>query len=33
MLAFCEDGPRGACVERVEVIEEGPEGLTGFDVR
>jgi acylphosphatase len=33
MVAFCEDGPRGARVDRVEAIEEDPEGLTGFSVR
>jgi hypothetical protein len=27
------DGPRGAEVERTEVGEEEPEGLTGFVVR
>jgi acylphosphatase len=27
------DGPRGAQVERVEVLEEQPEGLAGFDTR
>lgn len=33
MLAFCHDGPRGAAVERVEVSEEPPQGLSGFEVR
>jgi acylphosphatase len=33
MLAFCRQGPPGAAVERVEVSEEEPEGLTGFGVR
>jgi acylphosphatase len=33
MVAFCESGPRGADVDRVDVDEEEPEGLTGFDVR
>ena len=33
MLAFCREGPRGAGVERVEVGEEEPEGLSGFEVR
>ena len=32
-LAFCREGPPGARVERVEVSEEAPEGLAGFDVR
>lgn len=31
MLAFCRQGPRGARVDRVEVSEEEPEGLTGFE--
>jgi hypothetical protein len=33
MVGFCEQGPRGAEVERVEAIEEEPEGLSGFGVR
>jgi acylphosphatase len=33
MLAFCREGPRGAVVDRVEVAEEEPEGLSGFEVR
>jgi acylphosphatase len=33
MVAFCESGPRGADVDRVDVDEEEPEGLNGFDVR
>jgi acylphosphatase len=33
MVEFCESGPRGADVDRVDVDEEEPEGLTGFDVR
>jgi acylphosphatase len=33
MLSFCREGPRGAGVERVEVIEEEPEGLSGFAIR
>jgi acylphosphatase len=32
LVAFCEEGPRGAAVERVEVYEESPEGLRGFHV-
>ena len=32
VLAFMRAGPRGAEVERVDVAEEEPEGLTGFDV-
>jgi hypothetical protein len=33
MIAFSEEGPRGAVVDRVEVFEENPEGLAGFEVR
>jgi acylphosphatase len=33
MLAFCHAGPRGAEVYRVEVSDEPPEGLGGFEVR
>ena len=33
MIAFCRQGPRGAEVDGVEVSEEQPEGLTGFEVR
>ncbi len=33
MLTFSREGPRGATVERVEVIEEEPEGLSGFAIR
>jgi len=33
MIAFCRHGPRGAEVEGVEVSEEQPEGLSGFEVR
>jgi acylphosphatase len=33
MLAFCREGPRGAQVDRVEVLDEEPEGLSGFEVR
>ena len=32
MVRFCHEGPRGASVSRVEVIEEEPEGLTGFAI-
>ena len=32
LVAFCEEGPRGAAVERVEVYEESPEGLRAFRV-
>jgi acylphosphatase len=33
MVAFAQKGPRGAGVERVDVFEEDPEGLSGFGVR
>jgi acylphosphatase len=33
VLAFCRRGPPAAQVERVEVADEPPEGLRGFDVR
>ncbi|MDJ0867852.1 MAG: acylphosphatase [Myxococcota bacterium] len=32
-LAFCREGPRGARVDALDVVEEPPEGLVGFDVR
>lgn len=33
MLSFCREGPRGAGVNRVEVIEEEPGDLSGFAIR
>jgi acylphosphatase len=33
LVDFAHRGPRGASVESVEVIEERPEGLSGFNVR
>jgi acylphosphatase len=33
LVRFCYEGPRGAEVERVEVFQEEPEGLTRFDAR
>ncbi len=33
LLAWCREGPSGARVERVEVREETPEGLSGFAIR
>jgi len=33
LVAFCHDGPRGARVERVEVIEEEAEEISGFAIR
>ena len=32
MVSFCEEGPRGAEVERVEVTEEETEGLRDFRI-
>ena len=33
MVSWCGQGPRGAVVERVEVTDEEPEGLTEFRIR
>jgi acylphosphatase len=33
LVAFCRKGPRRAEVSEVEVSEEEPEGLSGFQVR
>lgn len=33
VVGFMREGPRGARVDRVEVADEEPEGLSGFDVR
>jgi len=33
LVAFCHEGPRGARVDRVEVVEEPAAGLEGFGVR
>jgi acylphosphatase len=33
MIAFCRRGPRGAEVEGLDLSEEKPEGLSGFEVR
>lgn len=32
LVRFCEEGPRGAEVSRVEVVVESVEGLSGFRV-
>jgi len=32
LIAFCHEGPRGASVDRVELVEEDPEGLSGFGI-
>ncbi len=33
VIRFCRTGPRQALVERIEVTEEEPEGLSGFEIR
>jgi acylphosphatase len=33
LVSFCREGPRGARVDHVDVADEEPEGLAGFDVR
>lgn len=33
LLAFCRQGPPSARVERVEVRDEAPEDLVGFEIR
>lgn len=33
LLRFAKRGPRGANVERADVLEEEPQGLRGFGVR
>ena len=33
LVDFCRTGPSRAEVESVEVVEEEPEGLSGFEVR
>lgn len=33
LVEFCRTGPRGARVDSVDVVEEEPEGLSGFAVR
>jgi acylphosphatase len=32
LVELCRQGPRGADVDRVDVRDESPEGLTGFHV-
>ena len=32
MVRWCQEGPRGASVDRVDVREEPPEGLAGFRI-
>jgi acylphosphatase len=33
LVAFMQEGPRGARVDWVDVVNEEPEGVVGFDVR
>lgn len=33
LVEFCRDGPTAATVEKADVRDEKPEGITGFDVR
>ena len=33
LVAVCREGPRSASVDEVEVTDEEPEGLEGFEVR
>jgi len=33
VVRFCRTGPRQASVDSVEVSEEEPEGLSGFEIR
>lgn len=33
LVEFCRRGPSHAQVERVEVCDEPPQGLTGFEIR
>ena len=33
LIDFCSRGPEMARVDRIEVIEEGPENLKGFQIR
>jgi hypothetical protein len=32
LVAFAREGPRGARVDWVDVVNEEPEGLSGFEV-
>jgi acylphosphatase len=33
LVAFVHEGPSGAIVERVDVVDEPDEGLSGFSIR
>jgi acylphosphatase len=32
LVALCREGPRGARVDHVDIIEESPRGLAGFRI-
>jgi acylphosphatase len=32
LVALCRDGPRGARVDRIDIFEESPVGLTDFSI-
>jgi acylphosphatase len=33
LVRLCREGPRGAQVDRADVVEESPEGLIHFEIR
>ena len=33
VIAWCRSGSRGAAVEAVELVDEEPQGMTGFVIR
>ncbi len=33
LVTLCHEGPRGAHVDRVDVVDETPEGLESFSIR
>jgi acylphosphatase len=33
LVRLCREGPRGAEVDRADVVDEAPEGLGGFEIR
>jgi acylphosphatase len=33
LVTLCHKGPRGTRVDRVEVMDESPEGVAGFSIR
>ncbi len=33
VVRFCKIGPRQASVEKIDVSDESPEGLSGFEIR